>query len=530
MTKISALPIVAAPDGNEQAVVLKDGIAKRASLSALILGAITPILTAATSLATKKLGVIDPSYELSQIGWDTARFPIGSLTIESLGDRLRCSAGIDVESMWKTVAGDYTGWPTYWVRQDGSNSNSGTSEAQAFYTIEKAIQVANAAGVPARIMVKTGYYNRYQNFCGSGGNTQPSVPLVFMAYAGRVVCAAAEVGSNLTWTADGTYNWIYSASRSGALRIVNLLGRDRFGHYDELVKLGSAAAVSRTPGSWALVGSTVYVNRADGAQPNDTNTRVFMTIPNFIHGYQTQKSFLFTGQADGDGFDFEGGLVAGDTTGGCICLAYNNAAQVPVNKVMVAAKNCTFRYAGGSGTTTEGNNIRILALHGLAAFQGCDASKAAADGFNLHNQSGGSAIGAYPALLTINCTGFDNGRGQSISNNGWTMHEDCRGVDICGYYSHNRGSTMHIIGTTMAALFGSTSERSLGDIMNGGSTVPCEFRTENTAKMFVRLSNARPGSRANDAARADNSSVIAYRDCVVDGQLRTFGAGSITVY
>ena len=461
--------------------------------------------------------------DLQAIGWDTARFPLGPIALAEQGGGMRCSGGVDVAALWRAVAGDPAGWPTLWVRTDGSNGNSGASEALALFSIEKAVQLANTSGVPTRIMVKTGLYLRGQGFSGSGGNTQPSVPIAAFAYAGRAVCAASDT---FTWAADATYSWIYTTTRAGALRIVDLAARDRFGHYPDLVKLATALAVSRTPGSWALVGSTVYVNRADGLAPVDANTRLFMTVANVRHTFAAQISLLFAGETEADGFDFEGGYLAG-ASGGCLALAYNAASGLPTAKVMAAAIGCTFRYSGGVGGN-ENNCVGVLALHGLLAFERCDASKATADGFNVHNQSGGAAFGAQPALLTVGCTGFDNGRGQSISNNGWTLHEDCRGVDVAGRYSFARGSTVHIINDARALLVGTVAELSIGDVVNGGVSGPCEFRAADNAQLTLRLCTARPPSSADVAVRAEgNGRVTVSADTMLHGARRTFGAGQI---
>lgn len=461
--------------------------------------------------------------DLRAIGWDTARFPIGPLVLAEQGGAVRCSGGADVAAMWREVAGDPVTWPTLWVRADGSNSNNGSSENQAFFAIEKAVQVANASGVPTRIMVKTGYYPRTQGFSGAGGTTQPGVPIAAFAYAGRVVCAAADAQS---WTADATYPWVSTTPRSGALRVVDLKARDRFGHYPELTKVADAATVARVPGSWSLVGSTVFVHRADGVAPGEANTRVYMTVANVKHSFAGQLSLFFGGETEADGFDFEGGYVSG-ASGGCLYLAYNAGSGRPSAKVMVAAIGCTFRYAGGTGGS-ECNAIAVLGLHGLAAFDRCDASKASADGFNLHNQSGAYAFGAEPALLTVGCTGFDNGRGVSVSNNGWTLHEDCRGVDIGGRYAMSRGSTVHIINDSRALMVGTTAELSVGDVVNGGATGPCEFRVADDARMTLRLCTARPPSSSDIAARAEgNGRLSVSADTMLHGARRSFGAGQI---
>lgn len=482
----------------------------------------------------KAIQTVNISSELTAIGWDSVSYPINSPSLESLGGNLSCN-NIDVETLWNDTIGDPSAWPAYYVDMvAGLDGNSGLSDGSAFNTISRAIQVVNTAGVPARIFVKggqgagqitAGYYNRSKNFLGTGGTTFPTVDIAFYAYGGRAVVAAAESGGNLAWTPDTTYTWVSSGTRSNVLRVFDTTLRDSFGHYVELTKVADLATCSRVPNSWAQVSGTVKVNRADGLIASESNTRIFMTIPNFQQNSSfaasNQRSYLFSGVADGDGFDFEGG------SSGCLSFTFNSGTVS--NLKMVAAKNCTFRYAGGIGSSTERDNIAIESYHGLVAFQDCDASKSSKDGFNVHNAYG-ATIGSVSSILTINCTGFDNGRGTSISNNAWTLHENVRGVDICGRYSNIRGSTIHNVGTSKAMILGAYLESSLGDVMNGGSSPPCELRSADDAVIYARLCTCKPSSPPENAIRAEGSSDIYLRDCNLLGSQRIFGTASINTY
>lgn len=481
---------------------------------------------------SRAMQVVDVTQELAQIGWDQSNFYLDPrLSVESLGAYAKV-LDIDVESMWKKIYGDPASWPTYYVDAvAGLNGNNGLSDGAAFATIEKAVQVANAGGVNTRIMVKggpgagqiaAGFYGRDKNFTGTGGTTFPSVNIAFYAYNGRVVCAASETDENLSWVADGTYSWVSSGTRSNALRIVDIKQRDRMGHYVELQKVADLATCSRTPNSWAQVSGTIKVNRADGVLASSANTRVYMSVPNFQHQYQKQCGFLFSGVTDADGFDFEGGL------NGCVIQAYNALSQVPAQKGMTAFKNSSFRYAGGLGGT-EQNNVSFQSFHGLAAFQGCDSSKASADGYNPHNTFGGT-IGSKLSMLLINCTGFDNGRGSSISNNGVTGHEDVNLVSLCCDFRENWGSTAHFIDNSQALLVGGNCGGSLGDVIDGGAGESCELRAGNNSQLIARLVLVNPGAPSANAARVEGAGQILLRDCVLRGTSRVYGSGSISYY
>jgi hypothetical protein len=170
------------------------------------------------------------------------------------------------------------------------------------------------------------------------------------------------------------------------------------------------------------------------------------------------------------------------------------------------SEDCTTKFSGGDDSLFDG--VRIIDVQGLCAFKNHVTSANAKDGFNCHRTA---APAGTMQLLTIGCTGKDNGRYTSQSNNGWTLHEDCIGIDINGYYSDNYGGTFHIIDNTQAWALGTTARKSKGDIVLGGGLSPQEFRTESTAKMWLQGATAEALTADDFAVRAKDTSTILKR-------------------
>lgn len=505
--KISELPVLTDTlDGTEMIPLVKNG--GNVSVTAKKLAANPSYLqTTYVNIASK----------LTAMNWDTANYPITPFNITSLNGKLLASSTPDPETIYRQKIGDPSTWPTLWVSTLGNDTNTGASEAQAFGTLEKAITVANAAGVPHRVMVVWGTYLRTRGFTGTSGTTYPTVNIAFYAVRGRVVVAAAD---NVTYAADGTYSWLYRTTRAGTLRVLDLLQKNRFGDYIELLKVADAAACSRVPNSWAQVGNDILIHRADGVAATTANTRCFMTIDNFSQEGSTQSSFLFAGAEAGSGFDFEGGRR------GCFRSVIYGA---PVGaRGVLAFKDCTFKYSGGVGASQNIDNFVIDSFHGLVVASGCTFNASSKDGFNIHNNYN-PTTNAKVYCLTINCTGNDNGRGTSDSNNAWTLHDtNVWAIDICGNYSTSWGSTFHIVHDSKALAVGTTCSDSYGDIARGGTTEPSEFRVGNTSTMWLVSCISKPFSPMNNAARADETATIYYENTLMLGTLRTpGGTGSI---
>lgn len=358
---------------------------------------------------------------------------------------------------------------TYYVAATGSDSNNGTSSGTPFATLSKAITTANTGGVATKIYMASGTY--YRASLPGSTPVYPAVDLAIVATGGRVTLGTFD--SFTSPGKDATYTNTYSWTRSNVDRVMDIVNHDKYGHYNELLYVTTPAICNITPGSWTQSGSTLYVNRADGAAVTASNTRYYLTTvsPLILNAGVS----LYLGNEDGySGFDFEGGFL------GCLVYSFSSA---PTTKKIVVAENCTFRYAGGL-LSTSARGISAESLNGRSWFFNCDASHNITDGFNNHN--GLSA--ANNGMVTVNCTAFNNGAGPNVgqqSNNGWTSHENCMSADFGGRYEDNHGGTCRSINTSISLLAGTYVKNDQGDRMfTGGTLPPTAFQTDNTASYY----------------------------------------------
>lgn len=357
----------------------------------------------------------------------------------------------------------------YYVSIQSGNGTSGTGASGApFQSIHKAVTTANTAGQPATILVAAGDYPRANN-PSNGGAVLPTVDLALIATGGRV-----RTG---TWDAfaapavDATFGNCYSFAVATVNRVVDRLATDRFGNAVELTGVATAAQCNVRPGSWALVGGTVYINRADGLAVTNVNTRVFRGSTGAIKVTAPVSLFL-GGQAAGDGFDIEGGSSAA-------CLNYA-PATVPAAMKAVVVDGCSFKYAGGPAEPNA-CGVAINSVHGLVALFNCAADANATDGFNLHNTT---APAAASHMVTVNCSATNNGRFPSVSCNGWTTHENVVGIDVAGVYRANRGGSLRSINSSISWLAGTRVDQDLGDLAHAGSVSATAVRVDDTARYF----------------------------------------------
>lgn len=404
------------------------------------------------------------------LGWDTTHFPLSITSISDIIGSPRSVAAVSVtpEGLFDAVSTARSApGATYYVDvSTGNDANAGTSGSK-FKSIWKAIVAANAAAVPTKIIVTAGTYFRTNGPWYNGGSgTTPTVDIAFIADGGRVITGTFDPPG--TPSRDATYVNTYSYAVASVNRVCDMANLNRFGNYNELTNVSTAALCNVVPDSWSLVAGTLYINRRDQQAVTNNNTRVYRP---------STKCFFFTnavsaylgGTTPGDGFDCEGGSDTG-------VLHY--ATSTPgTTRHVVAVRDSAFRYGGGI-TDTGTRGVSVDSLYGLAAFFNCRADANQTDGFNFHNTYTAGNVNA----LTVNCTGHDNGRAGQVSNNGWTSHEDYKGIDVAGYYSGNRGGTMRSINTSKSWLVGTAVENDMGDKHTASGAVnPTAVRVDDTA-------------------------------------------------
>lgn len=390
-------------------------------------------------------------------------WPFGTYPVRVLGSYGTFSTDVDPRSLVSSAIWSSTNYIFVDIATGNDTTaavvTSVTDTSKKAASIWKAIQLGNATGAPFRVIVKAGTYLRANSINGTSGAWTPTQPCSVEAWGGRVVTGPWD---DLTWAADVTFTNTYSATRSNVLNVIDLAAAtNKWGNYQELTKVADAATCNTTPGSWAQVGSTLYTRRSDSAAVTNTNIRAFIggtatncDLPN------TAKDFYVSG------VDMQGGA------GGCL----TTLSSATHNLVAV---DCTMRYAGSAAVPACG--LRTSSLHGIAAMFRCDASANTQDGFNVHVS--GATADCY--LLTVDCTGRDNGRGVSTSNNGWTTHEIMIGIDVNGVYEENFGANVHSVGDSRSWLVGTISRAGLGDTTLGGSIQSTAFRVNETSVYWL---------------------------------------------
>ena len=355
---------------------------------------------------------------------------------------------------------------TFYVATNGSDSNNGLTSGTPFLTMSKAITAANTAAVPSKIYVAAGTYPRSSapNF----GTVYPAVDIAWIA-SGNVI-----VGSFDQYTApsaDATYTNTYSWALASVDRVIDLLNLDQYGRYQNLLNVSSAPICNRTPNSWYTNGTTLYINRGDGAAVTNANTRVYRATVNVFMMNANVNQYFGDDGLTYSGFNFEGGQYGG--------LATTSIVSGGVGRKILVAKGSSFCYAGGV-LSTAGRGVALDSFNGAAWFFNCAADRNFTDGFNAHNTYSATNC----VMVTVNCSAHGNGENPAQSNNGWTSHENVTGVDIAGYYRGNHGGTCRSINSSTSLFAGTLVTDDFGDVAFGGAIPPTAFRVDNTATYY----------------------------------------------
>jgi hypothetical protein len=351
----------------------------------------------------------------------------------------------------------------------GADGNDGLTAGTALKSIYMAVQKANTANVPTKIIVKGGSYPRVNN--PNAGAAFPTVDIAFIA-DGRVITGVWDEFT--APTLDATYTNTYSYTLTNVNMVCDRRNLNVDGNYIELTKVSTAALCNATQNSWALEGGKIYIRRTDGSPVTTTNTRVLRSgVSTLILTAQT--NIFIGGLTSGDGFDFEGGAV------GALGTNYPIAAVNPTAWKAVVACDSSFKYSGGAADV-QGRAVSIDGLHGLALFSNCRADASITDGFNFHTAIGN---GALLHAVTVNCSSRDvGGRGQ-ISCNNWTSHEAIPGVDVCGSYKRANGGAVRSVNTGKCWFVRTYVADDRGDASAGGIVPPSAFNAEDTVEYFV---------------------------------------------
>lgn len=297
---------------------------------------------------------------------------------------------------------------TLYVSPSGNNANNGTTPALA----KRSIANAYNAGATT-IIAAPGDYTRSNGFEGLTFAGRNLIIVNSDPGSGSVFVGRWEPPASLTWTQNGTYPNVWSATRSTAVAVRDRSVVDANGNIERLIPRASVQLCSENPGSQYITGSTVNVCLSDERQP-DADVLVFLSgtnvaIPAAMAGY----TFWV-----GEGVEFWGG----DTAVGCSGLSVADGTRI-------VCEGVKFKYATGG---SAGNGLSVSNLFEAYLF-GCSAEANNLDGFNYHYAGGGVGY-----ALEVSCIGRDNGL-TGGSNNGSTSHEDGRIIRLNGLYIGNEG-------------------------------------------------------------------------------------------
>ncbi|UAW09392.1 hydrolase [Arthrobacter phage Klevey] len=388
----------------------------------------------------------------------------------------------------------------FYASPAGDDTAAGTYAAP-WRTIKKCIEAANAAGAPARILVRTGTYLSGQGFEA----VSPTVDTAFVAEGGPVTVSNGIASASYTFAAHATHTntyYINPTPTGGVSRVLDLTRVDEFGNYRELVKVSSEAIANDTPGSYHE-GLALYIHRHDGAAVTAANTRVLQTKSNFVLSSEVN---VYVGTEDGSPWVIEGSAnsVAGVDPGAV--LTYVAAPTNAASKAFVM-ENVRADFAGEP--TAGANSFTVDKWNGVAAYFNCQGNAPSKDGFNAHN---GGNLATKMLVLTVNCSATDTGRSVQ-SCNGLTLHENVIGIDVAGRYLRGRGGTVHNIGASKHYLLGTHIDGDLGDINSGGGIHPNALRVADSAEVWAErvTINMPPGAFAYRAV--SGTAKIHRRDC-----------------
>lgn len=298
---------------------------------------------------------------------------------------------------------------TYYVDAvNGSDDNDGKTTSTAL----KSIRAAFSKGA-VTVYLMEGHYN-YPLSAGHGDQYVANRDMNIIAYNGADV--QVSTAAEGTWTKTNGYTNVYEMTpnidseqtNKKIYSVYDATTPDANGDYTEYTVKTTIDDVEATAGSWYYnsTDGKVYVHTANSADPSTLDIRAYHYVANI----RTQaENTLYI-----EGIDFEGGRAgAVEANRGCV----------------VAAKNCTFKYASGNGG--------FCSVGAVTYAQNCVSAHNEADGFNYHYHSSSGTL-AYG--VEIGCTGRDNGISDNTSNdNGTTAHDGCQVFRLNGNYYDNYG-------------------------------------------------------------------------------------------
>ena len=350
------------------------------------------------------------------LGWSVL-YPF-TATLDGGGSTTLDPKSLVSQSVW-------TGAIYYVNPISGSNANTGLSSGSPLSTMQEAINRGQAGGSPFRVYPISGLYARSRSVI----TIPASCPdFAIIPQGGRCTLSTHD---ELTWVDDGSGTNTYTASRSVVTRVLDMTNLSARNLYTDLTRLAddNVSGVRATAGTWCRSGASLVVHRIDNLAPTNSNTRAYVSSSLFSAGNNNTSVYI-------ENVDLEG----------------SNAFHVAGGIRNISLSSVSCRYVGSSSALYD--SFRILNMGGVFYAEDCDASAACKDGFNFTT----SIKERMTYGLLVRCTGYENGRYTSNSNNGITAHQtNHRIVDVCGDYADNNdGDNVAFVGGSKLWAFGTT--------------------------------------------------------------------------
>lgn len=467
------------------------------------------------------------------MGWDSARYP-ATAYISASGQDRPVGAVPAADAMLAThFAAALAAAPIYVDKSTGNDTTGNGSSGNKYATYTKAQQVANAAGVPAHIIMTGGPSREYQLAEGFNGSAiQPTVMTVITATNGFVRSStrySATFGGSKDATFGNTYVAAISTTQIARLIMLRKL-KDGSDEGEDAIRVADAATCNATPGSYCVVGTNLYYNPWDGIAPVAANTSVFQAgTGNFRTAAATPVSVWLRAETDRDGWLFEGGST------GAFRAVYS---ALPSQQIILAMDNVRMRYAGTRHASNvnqgvQSRQVEVDGLHGLLIARNCHVGSSGDDGWNIHR----TLNGATTYVMLVNCTGERSGipdpsaSAPILSCNVLTIHGDVMLVVVGGSFERSYGRTFYAVGSSKAWLVGPVVGKSFGDRMSGGLFDPCELGVGSTAEVWIDRVELRPTGAGFPAICVDDTAKLHVRNALPFGNKISVATGAaVDVY
>ena len=287
---------------------------------------------------------------------------------------------------------------TYYVDiKTGLGDNDGLTPETALSNIQSAIDKGDAQ----TIIVGSGWYEHNHGYAGTGIIIDSSKPTLSIKAKGDGDVYISANSYNLSFALESGYSYVYSATRSGVGRVIDIKYKDNDSEFLELTNVSSIAEVENRANSYFTDNVKVYIHTKDNRSPDNNIKCLFNTI----YPLQFHKDLYLEGI---------------NLTGGKSPLKGGSGAKLYV-------KDCEFKFS------TLENGVSINSS--FSVLQNCIANNNYLDGFNYN---GGN-------IIEIDCKAFRNGIvgiGLADTQNGSTQHSGGKIIRINCEYAYNKGSNL----------------------------------------------------------------------------------------